>query len=83
MTRSWGNYESERHPIRRHAMERAASRPELVERPIIYGICHLRPARVQVASPGPSTSCRWVGRVYDLPVSPRTNAPAIVDCALA
>ena len=23
-------------------MERAASRPELVERPIIYGICHLR-----------------------------------------
>jgi hypothetical protein len=26
----------------RHAMERAARRPELVERPIIYGICHLR-----------------------------------------
>ena len=23
-------------------MERAARRPELVERPIIYGICHLR-----------------------------------------
>jgi hypothetical protein len=30
------------YPIRRHAIERAARRPELVERPIIYGICHLR-----------------------------------------
>jgi hypothetical protein len=36
-------------PIRRHAMERAARRPELGERPIVYGICHLRPAR----------GCRW------------------------